>query len=153
MKIRRYRTSDCSEMEKLFYDTVRAINAKDYTKAQLDVWATGNVDLESWNNSFLEHITFVVEDNGLIVGFGDMNHIGYLDRLYVHKDYQGNGVATAIVEVLESELMLRNITSLTTHASITARTFFEKRGFKMVKENIVVRCGVEMSNYEMVKYV
>lgn len=82
-----------------------------------------------------------------------MNHIGYLDRLYVHNDYQGNGVATAIVEVLESELMLRNITSLTTHASITARTFFEKRGFKMVKENIVVRCGVEMSNYEMVKYV
>lgn len=67
MKIRRYRTSDCSEMEKLFYDTVRAINAKDYTEAQLDVWATGNIDLESWNNSFLEHITFVAEDNGLIV--------------------------------------------------------------------------------------
>lgn len=38
-----------------------------------------------------------------------------------------------------------------THASITARLFFEKRGFQVVKEQTVKRNGVEMMNYVMVK--
>lgn len=152
MKIRKYKSPDCEEMAELFYDTVHAINAKDYTKTQLDVWATGSVDLELWNNLFLEHITFVAEDNGLIVGFGDMSHKGYLDKLYVHKDYQSKGIANAIVDSLESELLRRNITTFTTFASITAKMFFDKKGYKIVRENIVVRGGVEMINYEMVKY-
>lgn len=38
-----------------------------------------------------------------------------------------------------------------THASITARLFFEKRGFQIVKEQTVKRNGVEMMNYVMVK--
>jgi GNAT superfamily N-acetyltransferase len=29
------------------------------------------------------------------VGFADMDADGYLDRLYVHRDYQGRGVAAA----------------------------------------------------------
>ena len=53
MMIREYKPSDCSFMSKLFYDTVHTVNAKDYTKEQLDAWATGTVDLEEWNRSFL----------------------------------------------------------------------------------------------------
>ena len=34
-------------------------------------------------------------------GFADMDADGYLDRLYVHKDYQGRGVATALCDALE----------------------------------------------------
>jgi len=60
----------------------------------LDVWADGNVDLVDWNNSFLEHYTVVATDNGIIVGFGDIDQSGYLDRLFVHKDYQRRGIAT-----------------------------------------------------------
>lgn len=31
----------------------------------------------------------------MTVGFADMDADGYLDRLYVHKGYQGRGVAAA----------------------------------------------------------
>lgn len=41
MLIREYQSSDCKELAELFYNTVHAVNAKDYTKEQLDVWATG----------------------------------------------------------------------------------------------------------------
>ena len=47
------------------YDTVHTINAKDYTKSQLDVWATGKTDIVVWNKSFLEHNTLVAEDDSL----------------------------------------------------------------------------------------
>ena len=46
MLIRNYQPSDCTEMAELFYNTVHTINAKDYTKEQLDAWASGQVDLE-----------------------------------------------------------------------------------------------------------
>lgn len=91
MEIREYRPEDCREMAALFYDTVHGVNAADYTKEQLDAWADGKVDTAAWNRSFLEHDTFVAEEKGVIVGFADMDAAGYLDRLYVHKDYQKKG--------------------------------------------------------------
>lgn len=46
MFIRNYESTDCKELAELFYNTVHTINAKDYTKEQLDAWASGQVDLE-----------------------------------------------------------------------------------------------------------
>ncbi|MEO3216062.1 MULTISPECIES: hypothetical protein [unclassified Romboutsia] len=53
MKIREYKSSDCDKIADLFYNTVHFINAKDYTQEQLNVWATGNIDIYKWNKSFL----------------------------------------------------------------------------------------------------
>ena len=36
MLLRKYKTSDCEEMAKLFYQTVHYVNAKEYTKEQLN---------------------------------------------------------------------------------------------------------------------
>ena len=55
MDVRRYKSDDCQEIAELFYNTVHTVNAKDYTKEQLDVWATGIVDLREWDRSFREH--------------------------------------------------------------------------------------------------
>ncbi len=147
MIIRAYRSSDCEELAELFYNTVHTVNAKDYTKDQLDAWATGTVDLEKWNRSFKEHFSLVVVDNEIIIGFGDIDRSGYLDRLFVHSDYQRRGVATAICNQLEQEVQGR----IVTHASITARPFFEKRGYKVVKEQQVERQGILLTNFVMEK--
>ena len=32
MKFREYKTTDCEQLAQLFYNTVRSVNAKDYTK-------------------------------------------------------------------------------------------------------------------------
>lgn len=132
MEIRKYKSSDCAEISELFYSTVHEINAKDYTKQQLDVWATGNVDMSAWDKSFLEHNTLVAEENNIIVGFGDMDNNGYLDRLFVHKDYQGKGIATAITTELERQSEIQGISIFSTHASITAKPFFEKHGIMLL---------------------
>lgn len=148
MKIRKYKQSDCKTLADLFYHTVHTVNAKDYTKEQLNAWATGQVDLEKWDRSLQEHETLVAVDGETIIGFGDMDLSGYLDRLYVHIDYQGQGVATAICDQLEE--MVRG--KITTHASITAKPFFEKRGYKVKKEQQVERQGIFLTNYVMEKY-
>lgn len=123
------------------------VNAKDYTEEQLNVWATGQVDLEKWNLSLQEHYSIVAVKNDVIVGFGDIDKTGYLDRLFVHADCQGKGIATAICDQLEQNAE----GNITTHASITARPFFEKRGYKVVKEQQVEKNGIFLTNYVMVK--
>lgn len=138
---------DCKELTELFYNTVHTVNIKDYTQEQLNVWATGKVELEKWNKSLQENYSLVVIENDIIIGFGDIDKTGYLDRLYVHKDYQGKGVATTICNKLEKEVQGK----IFTHASITAKTFFEKRGYKVVKEQQVERQGVILINYVMEK--
>lgn len=149
--IRDYRPDDCSQLAELFYDTVHTVNAKDYTKEQRMVWATGTVDLEEWNRSFLEHTTLVAEYDGKIVGFADMDGQGYLDRLYVHKEFQHRGIATTLVKELEQRARKDKVSSFTTYASITARPFFEKRGYRVLCENEVVRNGISLLNYRMEK--
>ena len=148
MTLRDYCKTDCTELARLFYDTVHTVNAKDYSREQLDAWATGEVNLEAWNKSFQAHNTVVAEIDGQIVGFGDMDETGYLDRLYVHKDYQRRGVATAICDALEQNT---KAAEFTTHASITARPFFEKRGYTVVKVQQVERRGILLTNFVMKK--
>lgn len=148
MIIRRYETSDCKDLAELFYNTVHSINAKDYTEEQLNVWATGSVDLEKWNQSLLAHFSVVAVEDEIIVGFGDIDMTGYLDRLYVHKNYQHQGIATAICDKLE---YIFDVGKVTTHASITAKPFFEKRGYKVTKKQNVERDGILLQNYVMEK--
>lgn len=148
MQLREYQPSDCKQLAELFYQTVHSVNAKDYTQEQLDVWATGRVDLQEWNLSFLKHKTIVAIENDEIVGFGDIDDSGYLDRLFVHKDYQGIGVASAICNELESSI---NEKTITVHASITAKPFFQQRGYQIVKKQKVIRQGITLTNYAMKK--
>lgn len=147
MQIRPYRPSDCGAMAELFYTTVHTVNADDYTPRQLDAWADGQVDLAAWDRSFRAHCTLVAEEGGALIGFGDITAGGYLDRLYVHHMHQRQGVASALCDRLEETVE----GPVTTHASITARPFFEKRGYRVVKEQQVERHGVLLTNFVMEK--
>ena len=138
MVLRAYRSADCPALAELFYQTVHQVNIRDYTQEQVDAWATGQVDLERWDRELREHRTVVAWEDGLIVGFGDMDKTGYLDRLFVHKDFQGRGIATAICDALEGESAAPR---LWVQASLTARPFFEGRGCRVVKAQQVERRG------------
>lgn len=150
MHLRAYCPEDCAALARLFYDTVHTVNARDYSADQLDAWADGHVDLEAWNRSFLSHTALVCAEGNAIWGFGDMDSAGYLDRLYVHRNHQGQGVGTLLCDALE-----RAVPSAlyTTHASITARPFFERRGYRVIRRQQVERRGIFLTNFVMQKAV
>ena len=143
MTLRPYRPEDCPALAELFYHTVHTVCARDYTRSQLDAWAPAELDAAAWDASLLAHHTLVAEENGVIIGFADLGSDGYLDRLYVHRDWQGRGVATALCDALPD--------ARSTHASMTARPFFEKRGWHVVREQQVERRGVLLTNFVMEK--
>lgn len=123
--VRPYKSKDCREIVKLLYDdTIHTINLKDYSPAQLNVWAPEEIDMDTWDKSLSNNHTVVVEISGLIAGFGDLNDTGYFDRLFVHKDFQRQGIATIIANELEKYAQQNGITVITTKTSITAKPFF-----------------------------
>ena len=150
IQLERYQPGEAAALAELFYRTVHAVCTEDYTPAQLDAWADGKVDVAVWDKSFLRHDTLVARMNGEIVGFADLDG-GYLDRLYVHKDHQRQGVATALVQALEELAVSRGERCMTTHASITARPFFEKQGYRVIREQQVERKGLLLTNFVMEK--
>lgn len=154
MEIRTFHESDIHGIVALFYETVHTVNKKDYTQEQLDAWASKadeELRLKSWKEAMLKNLTYVALNDGQIVGFSDMTREGYLDRLFVHKDFQGRGIASSLVEALETEAETLGIHQLETHASMTAKPFFEHRGYRLVQSQCVERRGVQLVNFKMIK--
>lgn len=145
MILREYRPEDCQELIRLFHETVRTVNAKDYSQIQIEAWLSGDRSPADWNESLSEHYTIVAEKD-IITGFGDIDSSGYLDRLFVHKDFQRKKIATDICDILE-----KSVTSgkITTHASVTAKPFFLSRGYTVTEKQNVLRNGIYLTNYIM----
>ena len=148
MIIRRYETKDLAQILLLFYDTIHNINKAYYDEEQLYAWADGRPDPDRWDRSFYEHYSIIAEENGRTIGFGDIDRRGFIDRLFVLMDHQGKGVASAICEELEKNVISDKIT---VQASVTARPFFEKRGYKVLKQIEAVRKGITLTAFIMEK--
>ena len=150
VRLRPYREGDCPALAALFTDTVHTVNAAHYTPAQLDAWAPASgPDLQDWEERFQNHITLVAEVEGRLAGFADLDPVqGYLDRLYVGSRFQRRGVASALCDALEQAAAGRPIV---THASRTARPFFEQRGYRTVQARQVQCRGVSLENFLMEK--
>ena len=148
MEICAYADGDLNAILRLFYDAVHTTCLGDYTRAQVDAWADGKPDREAWARSLNEHFSLVARMDGEIVGFGDIDESGYLDRLYVRPDAQRRGVATALCERLEAHARGKVVT---VHASITALPFFLRRGYRLLRAQTVLRRGVALNNFMLEK--
>lgn len=148
MELKPYTPQDLEAILALFYHTVHTVNARHYAPEQIEAWADGRPDARRWDASLCAHHSLVAWLEGEIVGFADMDETGYLDRLYVHADHQGQGIATALCDALERA---SPAPVFLTHASITARPFFEKRGYRVVRKQQVERKGILLTNYVMEK--
>ena len=111
----------------------------------------GQMAMWIWKNGispFLEHYTVIAEEEMESQDLGISVTPAIWNRLYVHKAYQHQGIASAICDELE-HYADQNVVE--THASITARPFFESRGYMVIQEQGVVRKGVLLKNYRMEK--
>ena len=151
MEVRRYDPTDLPEIYRLFYDTVHQVNRADYSQGQVDAWAPQEMDQARWEASLAAHETWVAWSGGRIAGFGDLGENGYLDRLYVQKDFLRQGVASAILRQLEQSARQQGCRRVYTEASVTARPFFAHWGYRVVKKQEKPLRGQVFINFVMEK--
>ncbi|NTN16934.1 GNAT family N-acetyltransferase [Enterococcus faecium] len=62
-------------------------------------------------------------------------------------------MATKIADELENHVLETGMQKITTHASITAKPFFEKRGYKVINEQTVELRGQLFTNFLKILFV
>ncbi|NMG09559.1 GNAT family N-acetyltransferase [Brasilonema sp. UFV-L1] len=153
MEIRLFRTQDTEQIAQLFHETVREINIRDYSNNQVKAWAPDDIYFRNWSEVCLKRFTYVADDKGIIVGFGELESNGHIDCFYCHKNYQRRGVGSQIYQAIEAKALELGLDCLFTEASITAKPFFQNMGFSVVKEQQVTRRGETFTNYAMEKFL
>jgi putative acetyltransferase len=151
--LRQSTIEDLAAMQQLFYETVTTINAQDYDSEQIKVWASGIENQERWMEILSSQFIIIAEFNAEIVGFCSLSPTNYIDLLYVHKNFQRLGIAQILFEEIEKEAIKRNIQTLISDVSKTAKLFFEKMGFELIHEQKVLRKGIELINFKMIKKI
>lgn len=144
--------SDTTDLMNLFQNTILTINRRDYSQAEVEDWASCGVNPLKWEGMIETHYFIVALNQQLqIVGFSSITPQGYLHSMYIHKDFQNEGVATLLLEEIERYAAVRQIVRITSEVSITARPFFEKRGYQVEVEQKCKANQLTMTNFVMAK--
>lgn len=151
MIIRAYRPVDLNAVAQLFTVSIHNLAAGHYNQAQLDVWAPETPDLNLWRKRLADLQTLVAEEHDELAGFIAYSRGGHIELLYVSPAYPRRGVASVLYRHAQTALYSVGITALTTHASLSARPFFEHQGFTVEAEENVARLGVSLPRLAMRK--
>jgi N-acetylglutamate synthase-like GNAT family acetyltransferase len=148
IQIRPAEPKDGPQIGQLIYETVHTVNRKDYSEKQVKAWAPDEVIFSTY-----EGFAYVAELERRILGFANLTPAGYLHRLYVHKEFQGQKIASRLLKVLEAKAQELGLQEITTESSITAKPFFLAQGFLVLAEQTKVLRGVSFINFKMLKRI
>ena len=144
--------SDTVELKQLFQNTVLAINRRDYSQAEVEDWASCGDNLANIKDMIKTHYFIVaVNQQSEIVGFSSITPQGYLHSMFVHKDFQGKGIATMLLNEIEQYAITYGIMRITSEVSLTARPFFEKRGYIVEEKQKRKANQLSLTNFWMAK--
>jgi GNAT superfamily N-acetyltransferase len=111
---------------------VQETNARDYPASVIERLASTLP--EAVASRLAEPHAYVAVVDGRVVGTArlDGNTIG---SVFVHPGYQGRGIGTKLMDVLESVADVQRGSAFTLQSSITAQAFYAKRGYAVVRES------------------
>lgn len=149
--LREARPEDITALAHMVGETIVRVNNKDYSPPQVTAWAARASSAAQWKELFGDDLAFFVAENpaGEIVGVSSVNDRGYLHSMFVDYRYQGMGIASALLERARQYAVCAGTKEMTSEVSITARPFFESRGFRVEKEQEVMVGTISMKNYFM----
>lgn len=150
--LRTAQQADALELQRLFQETVLHINKRDYSQAEVEDWASCGNDLSRMKEMIRTHYFIIaIRQQSQIVGFSSITRQGYLHFLFVHKDFQGKGIATTLLNEIERHAIATGMTRITSEVSLTTRPFFEKRGYIVEKEQKRKAHLLSLTNFRMSK--
>ncbi|ARI78941.1 GNAT family N-acetyltransferase [Halobacillus mangrovi] len=150
MKLRPYHNEDTEEILHLIQDTIREVNRFDYNAQQIRAWSFGFQDSVRWQKRLSDSDTWIAAQDGQTIGVASL-YAEVLDLLYVHKDFQHQGVAKKLVQFLEERAVQSGLDAIETESSLTAKPFFVSQGFRELEEQMKIIRGISIKNFRMCK--
>lgn len=148
--LREAKVFEIDQLIDVFKSSIVTAASGDYSADEIKEWLRSTENSERWLQLFEEQLVLVAVINESIVGFATLQTPGYIDFMYVHGDYQQKGIAQLLFEEIKRTAIKNKVTILSSDVSITAKPFFAKNGFKVVRENQHKRGSQVLVNYHMV---
>ena len=135
MRIRLSKPDDAAALARLHRGTIRSINAQHYTQAQIAVWS-GRTNARRFRDSHTVAVRYVAVEADKIIGFVDFKKEDSETfwGLYVHKDFLGRGVGSALMRKAQQVAIAMGARKFKLEATITAKAFYERMGFTVLKK-------------------
>lgn len=149
MLLRSYADGDAEATLLMFRRAIRTLASADYSPAQRAAWASDDIDLDAWASARRSANTTIATVDDRVAGFTDVSTTGFIDMLFVDPDFARRGVASALLEWATDAAAANGASMLTTHASLTARPFFEHHGFTCDEQRHPALRGVRLVNFAM----
>ncbi|QIA63048.1 GNAT family N-acetyltransferase [Vibrio astriarenae] len=146
-----YRSEDANDLWSIYFHTIRHINIRDYSLDQVAAWAPDNIDPQRWRNKMESIKPFIAKIDGKPVGYADLQQDGLIYHFFCHHQFQSRGVGRALMTHIEQQAKQRGTSRLYSHVSITARPFYERMGFTVVKEQLIEVRQQHLKNFVMEK--
>lgn len=151
MTIRQATAQDYEAIAHLFTNTILNVNIRDYTSEQVRIWSARVEDKARWLKKIADQYFLLVEENGELLGTASITTDGYWDMMYVSHRHQGKGIARLLAGKLEAFAREQGVQCIRSDVSLTARPFFERMGFTVVRPQQVEMSGVIFDNFVMEK--
>lgn len=71
--------------------------------------------------------------------------------MFVHKDFHGQGIASALLSEIENKAREQNNEFIYSDISVTAKGFFKKKGFIVERQQLKKPKKKELVNFRMIK--
>lgn len=152
IQVRDYTEADAAPTLKVFRDAVTVTGAQRYTAEQVVAWAGPPEDnLPSWHAARSVPATIVAVIDDTVIGFSDLDEQGYIDMLFVSPEFGRRGVASRLLDEVESRARTAGLDALTVSASLLLRPLLERRGFVVEKQLAPVVNSVSLVSFAMRK--
>ena len=155
MEIRRFRETDTAQLCDIYYNAIHNVNSANYTADELEAWAPSNsYNVESYAKDtarWSEIMPFVATQGSTALGFAELEEAGHINCFFVHHEHQGRGAGKMLLEACEDEAKRLGYDKIFAEVSITAKPFFVKMGYRVVRPVLCDIKGMMMKYYDMEK--
>jgi putative acetyltransferase len=142
---------DLEEMKQVYVDTIQTVCKNDYTPEEIAMWSSSVNKTQRWLDVIQTQYVLLAEIEGQIVGYGTLKDSDYIDFFYVHKNFQRRGIADKLLSRLELQAKKHLVSKISSDISITAKPFFEKKGYQVIRRQENQRGEIVLINYKMEK--
>ena len=150
-QIRSATESDVKRIVILCRNSILNTCCGDYNPAQLNAWAFNGFTTQKLSKSLCETKIFFTEDHNGLIGVGSLSEQQCLDLLYIHFERQGYGYGQKLLHFLELIVKQKGYKFITSYVSKTAKSFFQKNGYKVLHEQQVNVGNQLLTNFKMKK--
>jgi GNAT superfamily N-acetyltransferase len=156
MYITEFTPAMACQISQLYHQAIQQISHPRYPQIKKNAWSNAPRSCKYWQLRLRRNQTWVMNtDEHQVIGFisvaTSFTQQGYIEYLYVSPQYQQQGIASALLQTLQTWCRQQSFRQLSVDASYLSRPVFEKAGFTLCHPSYQRKLGQTLNGFLLTK--